>query len=791
MDDSFPHIPLQREEPVNDKRPGTPPRFSTPNDTIAHGRGIQESLTRAIFEADMDEGGFDERRLFRFMVEEGFSPDDLSKIASPEFRNEIEVVSQEGKEVVVAFVSDAALESFEALLTTLASGEIPSNKQVFYALQGIDSWKPTDRMGWALKQQGFPEKEEFAIDVELWPLEDSPKEREKLWGAFEGWLKQQGATVLDSVKQPGLSLYRVKCNKEQAQSVLRYRDVRTVDLPPRFGFDIKLLFTNISDLDEVPAPPDDAPGIVILDSGLVTGHPLLAPAVGDSASFLPGKDPYDENGHGTHVGGLALYGDVESRIHNGKFVPELHLFSGRILDENNENETGFVANQITEAVQYFLNEYGCRVFNLSLGDLNKPYLGGHIRELAYTLDTLSRELGVLFIVSAGNVLGNQLSGLDWKEKYPRYLLEENWAIVDPATALNVLTVGSLARYDQTTNSQRWVDDPVEIPIASVNQPSPFTRRGPTVGGAIKPDLMGYGGNWAVNARAAGANSLVANSGLGELSTCWQYAVGGRLFADDSGTSFAAPHISYLATMLQKEFPGISSELTRALLVAHARVPVEVEPLFVNDDSIRAVCGYGMVDKTGLFRSMENETTLTAEGFIPNKKHHFYEIPVPEDFLSRGRRVREISIALAYTPYVRSTRIDYRATRISFKLVAASDLDEVTTIFNQATDKETYEAIKEIGTEVGAGNRNVSSTLRNKGTVQSATWFFRQFNSNAKLVKNRLFVVVTRHDYPWGELHSVTNEKYALVVTFRDRENGQAKLYTQIRQKLQARARAQV
>jgi len=790
MDKSFPHIPLQREEPVNDKRPGNPPRFSTPEDTVAHGRGIQEALTRATVEADMNEGGFDERRLFRFTVEEGFSPEDLSKIASPEYRNEIEVVSQEEKEVVVAFVSDAALESFEALLTTLASGEIPANKQVFYALQGIDSWKPADRMGWALKQQGFPEKKGFMLDVELWPLEDSPQEREKLWGAFESWLKQQGATLLDSIKQPGLSLYRVKCNEEQAKSVLRYRDVRTVDLPPRFGVDIKLFFTDISRLEEVPAPPDDAPGIVILDSGLVTGHPLLAPAVGDSVSFLPGKDPYDENGHGTHVGGLALYGDVEPRIHNGKFVPELHLFSGRILDENNENETGFVANHITEAVRYFLNEYGCKVFNLSFGDLNKPYLGGHVRELAYILDTLARELGVLFVVSAGNVLGNQLSGLDWKENYPLYLLEENWAIVDPATALNVLTVGSIARYDQTINSQRWANDPAEIPIASVNQPSPFTRRGPTVGGAIKPDLMGYGGNWAINTRA-GANVLVANSGLGELSTYWQAAVSGRLFADDSGTSFAAPHISYLAAMLQKEVPGISSELIRALLVAHARVPDEVEQIFDDNSNARAVCGYGMVDKTGLFRSLENETTLTVDGFIPNKKHHFYEIPVPEDFLSRGRRVREISIALAYTPYVRSTRIDYRATRISFKLVAASDLDEVTTIFNQATDKKTYEAIKEIGTEIGAGNRNVSSALRNKGTVQSATWFFRQFNSNAKLVNNRLFVVVTRHDFPWGELHSATNEKYALVVTFRDRENARAKLYTQIRQKLQLRARAKV
>ncbi len=33
----------------------------------------------------------------------------------------------------------------------------------------------------------------------------------------------------------------------------------------------------------------EKPGLVILDSGLTTGHPFLAPAVGDAQSFLPGK----------------------------------------------------------------------------------------------------------------------------------------------------------------------------------------------------------------------------------------------------------------------------------------------------------------------------------------------------------------------------------------------------------------------------------------------------------------------------------------------------------------------
>ena len=75
--------------------------------------------------------------------------------------------------------------------------------------------------------------------------------------------------------------------------------------------------------------------------------------MGGAQSFLPGKDASDEHGHGTLVAGLGLYGDIESAIQNGQLTPKLRIFSGRILDETNENQTGFVEKQIDEAVKYF------------------------------------------------------------------------------------------------------------------------------------------------------------------------------------------------------------------------------------------------------------------------------------------------------------------------------------------------------------------------------------------------------------------------------------------------------
>lgn len=776
MDESFPHLPLQREEPVTEKRPGGRRVPSAPADPAAHGRALRQRLETAKVEAATDVGGFDDRRLFRFTVDKGFDPDSLLKIS-----NEVELISQEGDDVVVAFVSTAALESFEARLTSLAGDERVKYKEVLYALQGIDGWSADDRMGWALRREGLPAEAPFVLDLELWPLEDHPEERTQLWQSFENWLTEQGIETIDAVKHAGLSLYRIRCDHDQAERILHHRDIRTADLPPCYGLELSLLYADIQNLPEIMPPPEDAPGVVILDSGLTTGHPLLAPAVGDAQSFLPDKDATDENGHGTLVAGLTLYGDVENALHNGDLTPRLRLFSGRILDERNENETGFVENQIAEAVHYFHGEYGCRIYNLSFGDRNKPYLGKHLKGLSYTLDTLSRDLGVLFIVSAGNVLGSQLDADAWRNRYPEYLTEPDWAIVEPAPALNVLTIGSLARYDQTTNSQRYSGDPAEIPVARCDQPSPFSRHGHSVAGAIKPELVAYGGNWAVNTRA-GANMLVANSGLGELSTYRGFAAG-RLFADESGTSMAAPHVSHVAAALLAEHPEADSSLIRALLVAHAAVPNPCSDLLPDKDALRKVCGYGRVDAYALSRSLENAVTLMATDRIANKRHHFYEVPIPDEFMSSGRRPREIAVAMAHTPFVRSTRVAYKATRMDFRLVAAEDLDHAAAVFNRATDRDEYERIAELP------NASVGPQARDKGTVQASTWRFTQFNNRSTLRNKRLFVIVTRNDFPWGESHSAAEEDYALVVCLRDRENEEARLYTEIRNRLQARTRA--
>ena len=769
---SGPHFELVREEPTTRRRgrpvPVTP---KPPENPRRHAATLQDRLRAAREATSADLAGYDDRRLLKITLTEKSRPEDIERAAEG-----IEVVSQEDKTVILAFATTEQLDKFEAKLSSMASGGKVKYESFVYAFGGFDRWTPEDRTGWALERHGFPDSQPFVVDAELWPVARD-RDSSRLQTAFETWVKSHSGEILDSVKQPYLTLYRIRCDDSLAQGLLDHRDVRTVDLPPRVGIDLALIFTPVQELDDVPAPPTDAPGVVVLDSGLATGHPVIAPAVGDAQSFLPGVPPADEHGHGTLVSGIALYDDVAECLRNQRFIPELRIFSGRILDHNNRGDAHLIENQVEKAVRYFVGEYGCRVFNLSYGDLNKPYRSRHVAGLAVTLDALSRELGVLFVVPTGNFAGDENGPQDWLQEYPDYLTKDASVLLDPATALSALTVGSLARNERHA---RWPDDPAYRPVARADQPSPFTRHGPSVNGAIKPDLVDYGGNWMIDTRVSGGQP--GQHGIGELSTSRRFAAG-QPFEMNSGTSFAAPRVAHAAASILKNYTDASVDRCRALLVAHARTPDACLQLFSGKNEVaRYVTGYGRVDRTALYQSIERCVTLWAEEAIENQHHHFFEIPVPTEFWSKGRRARELTVALAYRPAVRTTRIDYRAAAISFNLVQAPSLEVVADRFSAETDTEHARTISERQT-----GRSVSARDRSRGTVQATTWRFTQ--PSRALRECSWFVVVTRNDPAWGTNLSLERESYALVVTLADRLVQEPRLYTRIEAQIRERARA--
>ncbi len=768
---AYEHLTFSRETPLHDrhKKADKRPRFR-PADPRAFGSGLRQSFEAAKRLIDEDLGGYDDRTLFKVQLRDDATVPDLWRIPG------VELVSQEDKTVVLAFANRGGLAQFESRLSSLARNGTATRAEILYALQGFDHWTAEDRMGGALRQLGFPEAQTFVLDVELWPLERADQ-RNAMLTAFIAGLRQHGIEKLDGLNQPSLVMVRVRCTQVQAESrLLRHRDVRLVDLPPRAGITVEVLLTDINRIPEPAQPADGAPAIAVLDSGLASAHPLLAGSVGDAQGYLaPARQPHDNppHWHGTFVSGLALYGDFAECLRQGRFVPQLRLFSGKVFEDDGSDQTEFVEKAVDEAVRDLHEQYGCRIFNLSYGDYNKIYDGRRVRGLAYTLDRLTRELGVLFVVPTGNILEAELPH-NPRSNYPDYLYADEARLIDPAPALSVLTVGGLARHTATRDTQRYPQRFEDFPIALEDQPFPLGRSGFSVGGAIKPDVVEHAGNKAVMRTGGG----LRDAGLGIVSTCGDFA-SGRPLAEAIGTSYAAPQIAHRAARLLGELPEASANLLRALLAAHARWPKACVDLLneagnaEGKKKLLKLVGYGRIDDDALYRSVDQAVTLLAEDRIANDKCQFYELPIPDCFWSTGRRQREITVALAYSPDIRTTRLDYRMSKLWYTLVKANDLDEV----ERAFKKNREQGMGEI-----ALNRWLSNQDRKAGTLQVSRWGFKTPPRNGE----KLFAVVTRQDTPWGTVGD-GEESYALVAVLADRENAQANLYAEVRVQLEARA----
>jgi len=569
-------------------------------------------------------------------------------------RSGLALLSVDENKTLVLFSSDTEMSDFRRRLGEYQQGPPPQQKgaphqQMFASIDQIGDVRPEDRIGRLLRAEGvespaaIEDANEYVVDVELWDLGGRDANRAKV-AEVRRYVEQQAGRVSDDYVGESLVLLRSRCTGKVVKDLLEVDYVAMVDLPPRPTLSVsELLDVGIEDLREIPAPQDGAPGVAVLDSGLTAAHPLIGPAVGE-ATTVPRAlgDASDGHGHGTMVAGLALYGDVEQCIASRSFVPRLTLYSARVLnDDLGFDDESLITTQMREAIQYFRETYGCRVFNASLGDDRLPYLGGKVSPWASVLDTLARDLNVVIVVSAGNHEydpgdGNSPDG--HVQDYPRYLLDDAAKIIEPATGSIVLTVGALAH---TTNVPPGAagNSVAFRPIAQELQPSPFTRSGPGLGGAVKPDLCEIGGNCAYDGLTRRLRDVRE---LSVVSMNRQYVE--RLFTTDTGTSFAAPKVAHAAARLYESFPDATANLIRALLAASASVPEPSEQVLQPQENgaVLRVCGYGRPDLGPQFQEALRSRTIHGSTVdrIPLIDMPEFPILVPES-LDEQRAIAHI------------------------------------------------------------------------------------------------------------------------------------------------------
>jgi|GEM_PF-344486 len=490
----------------------------------------------------------------------------------------------------VVFSDDEDLKKFKTKLSSYGSPEGPKY-DFFNAFGELRDIPREEKIGERLNNKPLTDMPEF-IDIELWRMTDEQRNQSFIDELTIAYPNRNEFRITDQIITKSFVLLRAKLSRSVFDEIIELKEIARADRPsmPVFNpFELK----NI-DLTEIErnAPDENATGVLIIDSGIISNHPLLEKCVGGEENYQNGEvATHDTVGHGTAVAGNAAYGDIEKCIEEKIFNPTNWIFSAKVMYAEANPIKGevhavydpekLVENQLKDVVESFLSnsDYHIRVVNISLGNAEEVWQKNYNRQLplASIIDELAYLYpNIVFVVSTGNQHPiNESSGFtsinDVRANYPKYLIAStDFGIVNPATSALALTVGSIAQPVRAQLLETFSGEQIKTSIAKENQPSPFTRTGPGINDMIKPELVEYGGNLILYNNH---DSLSEDIG-GKVLTLNNQTTS-NLLKFDYGTSFSAPKIAHVAGQIANKYPQRTANFIKNILfigAEHAFLP---------------------------------------------------------------------------------------------------------------------------------------------------------------------------------------------------------------------------
>jgi len=202
-------------------------------------------------------------------------------------------------------------------------------------------------------------------------------------------------------------------------------------------------------------------GICILDTGVDPNHEQL-----DGGKIAAFEDligtrttPYDDHGHGTHVGSIAA-GDGVGGTNASRYkgvAPGAKIYAGKVLNSAGSG----TADQIIAGVDWCAGLSEVDIISMSLGSAGSSDGGDSISQAVNS----AVASGKVAVVAAGNS-GSSTS-----------------TVGSPAAASGAITVGAVAEWSSVAGDANNSDG---IYLAS------FSSRGPTADGRTKPDIVAPG-----------------------------------------------------------------------------------------------------------------------------------------------------------------------------------------------------------------------------------------------------------------------------------------------------------
>ena len=185
-------------------------------------------------------------------------------------------------------------------------------KTYFEIIDSVEKIPDDDKIGKGLIEKPLSDEDTEYVDIELWRME--PDRLKKALDGLIRYINENGGVVTDQITTKSFCLVRAKINKTIFEGILPLSEISIIDRPPRVSFfQPHELDVPLDNFDTGSPPPADAPAIIVLDSGVLSGHPFLENGIGDEIEGAYLIDPQtfpnnyvDDVGHGTKVAGVAL-----------------------------------------------------------------------------------------------------------------------------------------------------------------------------------------------------------------------------------------------------------------------------------------------------------------------------------------------------------------------------------------------------------------------------------------------------------------------------------------------------
>ena len=462
------------------------------------------------------------------------------------------------------------------------------------------------------------------------------------------------------------------------------------------------------------ATDENSPIIGLLDTGVNNAHPLLRAFLPNDRTdcVISGHQHIDEDGHGTEMGGICLFGDITDMVYQREEITINHqlasikIFSEHLRDLDRKELYGVLTEDAVER----LEGMGASIFCLAITEDDD--CSGVPTSWSADIDKIlyhNGECDRLMLISAGNV--HDFENLN-QDNYLDYCLSQR--AQSPSQAINAITVGA---YTEKVNDTQYGDNC--YPLAPPYDLSPYSRSSYFwESKRVKPDIVLEGGNILMH-------SLLGSVRSADLSLVTTSNDLTQSFSSFYATSASTALAARLAAKISFKYPQLSTLAIRALMIHSAEW---TERMMEKTRDVRLhLYGYGVPTEERALNSsntyatyvFENQIRPYVQGSGVSLKYagfQLVDLPWPVELLqSIGEERVRLKVTLSY--YIdpapgekgKLNRYRYPSASLYFDLKAPTETtDSFIARHNQLDDEPTLARSASSRWKIGVRNRQAGS-----------------------------------------------------------------------------------